>query len=257
MDGMDTKLVLQKEIIRSRFENGFKTYNDQAIVQEHVAQKLVEYMSILPNDFNKVLEVGAGTGILTRALLDSPLKIHQYEVNDIVVSMFPAIASLIAKKGVKHIIENMGDIEEISLMSNSSLIVSSSVFQWVQDMPALLDKFSHSQDSGDYLAFATYTQGTFNEFHQASGVGLDYLDASAIRDMLERDYEIICENSEVCMLDFDSPRDVLLHIQKTGVNGLGVTWKKSQYLQFLANYPSMNEKYKLTYIPTYFIAKRK
>ena len=54
---------MSKFLVKERFRKCLKTYDDNAIVQKIMAQNLVSELE--QKKYNKVLEIGCGTGILT------------------------------------------------------------------------------------------------------------------------------------------------------------------------------------------------
>ena len=51
--------------IKKQFEKSYSTYEDNAIVQKIMADKLVSEILKISNKYNSVLEIGSGTGVLT------------------------------------------------------------------------------------------------------------------------------------------------------------------------------------------------
>ncbi|QZT38672.1 hypothetical protein K5X82_07180 [Halosquirtibacter xylanolyticus] len=253
---MDRELTTDKKRIQTCFKQGFRTYDQQATIQKRVAEKLVDCLAQQPLFIPTVFEIGAGSGILTESLLSKHM-VGEYRLNDIVTHCFPKLAGITKSHAVTIAKDYMGDIEQIDLPQQNNLIISSSVFQWIQRLPTLLNKLSGTQNRGDILAFSIYTKGTYTEFHQTTGAGLNYLHFDEITTMVEQQYDILHASQEQHTLSFNTPKEVLLHMKRTGVNGVGISWNKSQHLHFMRNYPTVNHKYQLTYVPSYFILKRK
>ena len=77
-----------------------------------------------------------------------------------------------------------------------------------------------------------------------------------------RNFNLIAVKEEKIVMAFESPRDVLLHLKATGVNGVGeYRWSKCSLLNFLSAY---SEKYRLddgkvhlTYHPYYMILQKR
>ncbi|QZE13716.1 methyltransferase domain-containing protein [Halosquirtibacter laminarini] len=253
---MDLNITIKKSHVSKCFEKGFTTYDDKATVQDMVAQNLVKQLSFLPQKQQHTFEIGSGSGKLTNYYLQkfSP---NKYTINDIVQNMFPTVESIVRTYKVPLIERCMGDIESIQVPNSATLIISSSVFQWIENLNKLFDKLSKTQRSGDHLAFSIYTKGTFSTFHKAADCGLQYHRHEEIIKMIEKKYEVIHDYNESIELQFESPREILLHMKETGVNGVGTQWTKSKHLNFIKNYPKDGKFYTLKYNPSYFILKKK
>ena len=52
--------------IKKQFEKSMKDYDKNAAVQDMMAAKLVIELSKIASNFDNVLELGAGTGLLTK-----------------------------------------------------------------------------------------------------------------------------------------------------------------------------------------------
>ena len=57
--------------IKKQFEKSMSDYDKNATVQDLTASKLVIELVKISNDFENVLELGTGTGLLTKRLVKS------------------------------------------------------------------------------------------------------------------------------------------------------------------------------------------
>ena len=62
-------MQINQKLIKKQFEKSFSSYNQNAIVQKIMAERLVQNLSSIKTEFNSVLELGCGTGILTKELV--------------------------------------------------------------------------------------------------------------------------------------------------------------------------------------------
>ena len=110
-----------KELIRRRFEKAGDTYERYAGMQEYSARRLADIVSASCPDFEdmKVLEIGAGTGSLTRMLTGGGSMVfsHGYYANDIVDTMAPLYRSM----GLTPL---MGDISSVDIPYDLDAVVS-------------------------------------------------------------------------------------------------------------------------------------
>jgi phospholipid N-methyltransferase len=69
-----------EQIIQKRFKKSIPTYNSQAIVQQAMARHLADELSRIQQYFGVVYEFGAGTGLMTKQMVDS-FVIQKYIIN--------------------------------------------------------------------------------------------------------------------------------------------------------------------------------
>ena len=56
--------MMNKELINSRFAKTLSSYDENAKIQKRMAQRLIEFLP--SKQFDSVLEIGCGTGFLTK-----------------------------------------------------------------------------------------------------------------------------------------------------------------------------------------------
>lgn len=116
-------MQINPKLIKKQFEKSFNSYNQNAIVQRLMAEKLVKNLSLIKTDFNSILELGCGTGILTKEIVKA-IKFKTYSANDLVEK---------SKKYVSEIIPNVqfycGNALKVKT-PKSDLIISNAMFQW-------------------------------------------------------------------------------------------------------------------------------
>ena len=77
-------MLIDKEIVRKRFGKNWLSYNQHASVQREICQKLAGFLATNElTDFDSLLEVGCGSGLLTNEILKIA-KLREYYANDLV-----------------------------------------------------------------------------------------------------------------------------------------------------------------------------
>ena len=219
------------------FNKNFITYDNSAIVQKKVAANLIEYMEKdinLIKNMNKVIELGCGTGIFIRKLLE------KYTVNHLILNDFFDVKFYINDINYNEFI--MGDIENI-VLPKSDIILSSSVFQWVKSFEKLISNIS---TSCKYLCFSIYTKGNLKEIDEHFNISLNYYDNVEINRILKKYFKEVKFTSETITLDFTTPIEALKHLKNTGVTGF-----KKTNIKKIRSFNSC----RLTYEVSYFIGK--
>lgn len=245
-------MQVNPKILKQKFENSMPKYDDNAIVQKEMAQILIEKLvEEVGNEFQNVLELGCGTGILTSFILEK-INYKRLACNDII-------------KKSSHYLEKLGaDFEFID--GNSSrikpsfspnLIISNAMFQWYSSLNEPLEHFSRLLDKNGVLAFSSFSKNNFKEIKDAMGLSLSYLLLDEILEIVSKNYDIIAAFEFERVLEFTNPLELLAHLKNTGVNSLNS--KKMTFNEvkmFCEKISSADGVCSLTYNPMIIIARK-
>lgn len=249
-------MKLDKELIKKRFARSLKTYAEHALVQKSTAERLLFELSTIAGDkFERMFEIGCGSGIMTREIV----KMFDYEkfyLNDLV----DECVKLCSQSPNTEFIG--GDIENIpALPENLDLIISNATFQWLDHLPKVLEQLAGILNPNGALAFSTFGPRNACEVTELTGKTLNYLAAPELKAAVEKHFEISCYHENIRKIHFDHPMDVLRHLQKTGVTAVSKQiWTKSDLQNFVERYIESNDAESgvtLTYHPIIVIANLK
>lgn len=249
--------MIDKALIEQRFFASQKSYNEAAGVQKEVAEKLVRILADHIRDctmqerqsFDRVFEIGCGSGFLTRELLES-FPIEDYIANDIArIDGLPQGARFLK-----------GDAERILYPEGCSLIVSSSCIQWFEDMEDFFGRVFSALEENGLLLLSTFGVQTLKEFRALDLPSLDYRNLEELVAMSKPYFTPIASQSETVEQYFASPKEVLRSLKATGVNALSrERWTKARYLDFERGYKErfcFERGCRLTYEPIYLLLKK-
>lgn len=256
-------LNINKSHIIRHFERALPTYEQHASMQRYIAEQLPLLLaSHLPSRLHRVLEIGCGTGILTRSLLNH-FSVDELFINDIAPSAcastmgelrqsFPAVACS----------DLTGDAENgLAFPVDVDLVASASTVQWFQQPDYFFEKVDRALSLGGMLAFNTFGADNFCEIRRLTGNGLDYLQEDRLTALLASRFEVVEQRVEVHRQLFDSPIDVLHHIRMTGVAvGSNFVWTKAKLADFEENYRKLyttNGQVTLTWHVLYYLCRKK
>lgn len=246
--------MINKNLIKYRFKKSITTYDESAVIQKEMADVLVDkILTKCGNSFNKIFEFGAGTGFLSKNILDK-ITFTEYYANDIIEE---------SEYCIKNIINNAnflaGDVEKIDINYKFDLILANAVMQWITDTDEFLLKISKCLEDNGYFAFTTFGEQNFKEIKEITGVSLDYLKAETLKEKCACNFDILYFEENIQTLCFDSPLEVLKHIKYSGTNGIKTqNWTTSKLKHFESYYKEcfgMHDKVTLTYNPIYIILK--
>lgn len=254
---------VDKELVEQRFLKSMNSYDENASVQKKMASSLINHFVNISheNKYNNVLEVGCGTGLLTKEILDRKI-IDNYFLNDIVNEcsrLIPELRKKYTGTNFQFIHSDAEKLEKLSIPFD--LIISNAAFQWMNNLDIFLSKLYCMLTDNGYLVFSTFGKNNLNEINVIEKCSLMYYDLMEIKSLTEKYFHILQCSEESIELLFDSPKDVLNHLKKTGTKGLKKeTWNKKRLEEFESAYNSLfrkNNKVTLTFNPIYIVAKRK
>jgi malonyl-CoA O-methyltransferase len=215
---------VNKELIQARFKRALDRYDQHAGVQADSASRLLAMVQArLGGEFPRVLEIGCGTGLLTRRLLDA-LRVQDLYVNDLV----PECSHHLPRGQASRLHFIPGDAELFSEWpADLDLVVSNATFQWLLSPGNLFPTLARALKPGAGLAFAVFGPENCRELAGTLGVGLSYRSPKQWQELAAGDFDCLAAEERETLLVFPGPRDVLRHLQNLGVNSLADwRWRK-------------------------------
>lgn len=250
--------MIDKKLVKDRFEKAFDKYQKNATIQKEIADELFfMWQSFTPKAKN-ILEIGTGTGNLTRNII-SLQAIERLYLNDLTSSI-----KTIEKEIPKNIKTEflIGDIENITLPNNLDAVLSCSTIQWLDDVESFIKKLAQNINQGGFIAFSSFANGHYQEIKELTNQGLDYLEKEKWQEILKPDFDILILETKDKIMEFSSPFEALKHIKNTGVSGINKSiWTKQKLKGFeekyIEKFSLSNGNISLSYKPIYIIGVKK
>ncbi|MEW5726629.1 MAG: methyltransferase domain-containing protein [Pseudomonadota bacterium] len=155
--------MTRKERVAAAFSAAAATYDAAAEAQARAADLVARRVLSRPIPAApRVLEVGCGTGLLTRRLL--PLLGGDWLVTDIAPAMVAAARASACAPGAGF---RVMDGEHPDVEGPFDLIVSNLAAQWFQDLPAALARLASLLAPGGRLVLSTLGEGSLREWRDA------------------------------------------------------------------------------------------
>ena len=237
--------------IATGFARHLASYDTAATAQAQIADRLAARIAPLIAPAARMLELGHGTGFLTRQL--ARLAPEEIWLNDLVAPP-PALRWPEATR-VQAL---PGDAAALRFPAGLDLIASASMLQWLADPAALLRKSARALRPGGILAVSSFGPGNFPEL---AGLGLPpgapgYRDADGLCADLPAGMQVLAAWDESLELSFPDARALMAHLRATGVNGLRAGHLSASGLRALMRQMNRAGPTTLTYRPSYCMARR-
>jgi malonyl-ACP O-methyltransferase BioC len=247
---------IDKQLVCRRFQQAAGSYDRQALIQERMAEHLLDLLGEQSSGpQQRVLEIGCGTGLLTRKLARRISSMEELVLNDLVPDFASRLPTAAFAPAVRFL---PGDIETLPLPGSFDLIISSSTLHWLDDLGSLLTKLNTHLALGGILAFSLYGPDNLREIKELTGITLLCPSLCEIAALLDKNLSLLHSSEERAQLQFTSPLEVLRHLRQTGVNALSRSpWSRARLEQFCADYCrrfSAGSGVALTYHPMYCVA---
>lgn len=251
-------IELDKNRIEKQFVKNMQSYNNQAVMQKKIAEKLSDLIGKHSSlNFKRVFEVGCGTGFFTKEILYKTI-VKKYYINDFSLLMFREVLKHIDSSIHKHFTFLQGDIEYLTFPENLDAIFSSTCIHWLTDINEFLSKVSSSLNTGGILAFSSFGPYNFKEIKQIFNIGLQYhsLD-ELVKKMKANDFKIIHQEEWREKQYFKNVINMLKHLKRIGVTGLSSKiWTQNILKSHITNFAEFDKNTSLTYHPIIIIAEK-
>lgn len=222
-----------------RFKSA-KFYDLYAKPQIYAANALIQTLKDYRQNFDDIYEIGAGSGVLTRLIMDN-LSYENLLLNDLYESEFMSKFST-----------QIGDITQLKIKNKQDLIISSSVFQWINALENLANKLKFSLKSGGILAFSIFIDGTLKELSSFTNQSLEYKNLAQLKAIFNKNFEILNAQESQIKLKFNNLKELLTHLKHTGVNNIKGEFKLTKS-SFEALNSHFNNDFSLSYKFAIFI----
>ena len=153
-------MSLYRHSVRRRFDSAAASYEARASVQAAVAERLVALLPP-PGSVRRILEIGCGTGLLTRRLA------ARYP--DAAIEALDHSSRMIetARRGLPGVAWRVADLLDYEWAEPCDLITSNCSLHWIQPIEAGLRKLRAGLAPGGRLVFSIMLDGTLGELRDA------------------------------------------------------------------------------------------
>lgn len=170
---------------------GAAGYSQNAGIQRTIASQLASRIAVIDLVSNpRILELGCGTGFLTRELIDRGLE-GEWLITDKSPDMVERCANAVGASSGRTFAVLDGEYGMVDHNGTYDLICASMAMQWFDDLALAVGGIVQRLRPGGHLVFNTLAHGTFQEWrgaHHACGHSdgaVAYPSVAAIKGMVE------------------------------------------------------------------------
>ncbi len=166
---MSEHIVPDKQQVRASFERSAERYEEVAVLQREVGTRLLERLPLFKIEPLTILDLGCGTGFVSRGLLEHYPKAR-------VISLDLAEAMLKQARGRRSLKTRLGrrqgfvcaDAESLPFADNSfDLILSNMTVQWCGNLEATFTDLNRVLKKDGLLLYSTLGPDTLKELRAA------------------------------------------------------------------------------------------
>lgn len=154
--------------IKKRFSDATQTYDAYARVQDEASERVFEriFQYAKMSGSQTALELGSGTGLLTRRLVQAGL-FDRLTVTDISETMLKVNERLAGSHN--GLVFDQMDVNLLEPVLSVDVIVANMCFQWTEDPETVLQRAAGALKKHGLVAFTVPVAGSFEEWKSAAG----------------------------------------------------------------------------------------
>ncbi len=214
--------MTEKELIKNNFSKCAKVYDCYSNIQNLCAENLIKKADT--KGFNKILDIGCGTGNYTR-LIKQRFPESRVKAVDISKEMIRVSRRKLKSDSIEFI---TADAEEVDFKEKFDLITSNVSFQWFGDLETALTRYTKFLKQGGLILFSIFGPRTFFELAKSLGIfsrqnpaiaAAGFLDKTRIEAVLKSIFSQVKVEEETYSEQYSSLKDLLKKIKYTGTRG--------------------------------------
>jgi len=217
---------LDKQSVKKFFNRAAKSYDNAAILQEEVRNRLLERLRYMRHRPETIIDIGCGTGKAVRGLQKAypQARVHAADIAAQMLLQARANFRLMSKPRLVA-----ADMERLPFAAQAfDLVFSSLALPWCNDLKATLAEFARISRPGAMLLFASFGPATLREL-AVSWEALDrrphvhrFVDMHDVGDaMMAAGFAQPVVDAELIRMEYREFRTLLDDLKNTG------TWLSS------------------------------
>lgn len=221
----ESELIPDRRLLRRAFDAAAATYDEAAVLQREVGERLIERFELIRLTPERVLDVGAGTGATTATLMQ-----HFRKAAFTALDVSPRMLERARRRGRPWRRPRCvaGDAEALPFADNSfDLVFSNMTLQWCSDLDAAFAEMQRILRPEGLLMFSSLGPDTLHELRSAWSEADGYSHVNAFVDMHDvgdalarKGFSDPVMDTEHFTLTYDRVRELMADLKAIGAHNV-------------------------------------
>ena len=243
-------MPLRENDCNARFARYLGSYEKAATVQRLMADRVVtELAAIRPGRrFGRVLDLGCGTGLLSRRFG------REFTWDELYLYDRVRVCGEFCRDLPRSRFHQL-DLDEAGAFPEAECVLSGACCQWLKAPERLFSAVAASLKRGGVFAGSAFAEGNFPELKSCGGAPVEFPSEEAWRKMLESaGLQLFRFAAWPVTLYFPSVAAALRHLRETGVltPAFGTPGAARRFFRRYGEYGGAPGRVPLTYMPVYW-----
>lgn len=220
---------IDRQAMRSAFEKAATSYDAVAVLQQEVADRLVERMDLMSMNPVSILDAGSGTGFVSQ-LVAARYPKAKITALDLAFNMLKQAKE---KRSYKQRWNKQfryvhAEVENLPFADASvELVISGLTLQWCQDLPKVFKEFKRVLAPGGLLMFSSFGPDTLKELRQSWAEVDELPHVNAFADMhdvgdalMQSGFADPVMDMEMLTVTYNDVKTVMCDLKKIGAHNV-------------------------------------
>lgn len=205
--------MIQTQAIKKSFNRAAATYNAYAQTQTTVGEDLIYHLVSLRDEFDHVIDLGCGTGLITNTLANS-VDYHQLDAIDIADELLKQ-GDMLANPDIDFYEMNFDELKDEDCYE---LVFSNMALHWSSHFTRTLANIHKALTRDGLLAFTIPVSGTFAEMRNSYSTN-EFFDFDTVMQLLQSmGYKLLYLKKQTYVNTFSETIDALKSLKNTGTS---------------------------------------
>ena len=225
--------------VSKEFSKFAKEYDRYNIIQNEVAQKLIEPLSFNKEDI--VVDLGCGSGTISKLIATEVKALYALDFAEGMLACHPKGGNITCS----YADFNSPLLFEALEGTKIDIIISSSALQWAKDLERT---FSYIAEQKSKVALSLFTCNTFETLYKVASLPrllrcADEIELYATKYFEKPKFELVSYK-----LHFESVREMFRYIKRSGVSGARNLLSYKEMKRVMQNYPHNYLEFEVLFI---------